>query len=388
MIVVFDHPFLDRGFRPFFLFGAGYSVISLLIWAGFYAGHLTPSSVMADPVSWHAHEMIYGFTIAIIAGFLLTAVPNWTGGAPARRMQLASLCALWMGGRIVMNFDFGMPFWLVCVLKTAFIPALAISLSIPLLKSRNKRNFVFLGLLSALFVCDLCFLLSESRLYLHIALLMIAAMISLVGGRVIPAFTVSALRQRGEKVFQTDQAKIDIIAVASLVVLAFLLVFAGFENTLFGVAALFSATIHAVRMRHYHTFRTFNDPMLWILQAGYLWLVIALLLLGLSGFGIVPFTSALHALTAGAIGSMTLGMMCRVTLGHTGREIKGSSMTTCSFSLMIFVGLLRVLGPLIFPVHANALIISSALMWALCFMIYVFIYAPMLLQQRPENMQV
>lgn len=149
---------------------------------GFMRGMLRRLPLMVDTVSWHAHEMIYGFTLAIIAGFLLTAVANWTGGAPVRQMQLAGLCALWLVGRIVINFDAGLPFWLVCALGTAFIPALAVSISIPLLKSWNKRNFVFLGLLSALFACDISFMLSENRLYLHIALLMIAAMISLSEG--------------------------------------------------------------------------------------------------------------------------------------------------------------------------------------------------------------
>ncbi len=366
MAVIFNHVFFERGFRPFFLFGAIYSATSLLLWAGFYAGYVTPPSVMVDTVSWHAHEMIYGFTLAIIAGFLLTAVANWTGGAPVRQMQLAGLCALWLVGRIVINFDAGLPFWLVCALGTAFIPALAVSLSIPLLKSWNKRNFVFLGLLSALFACDISFMLSENRLYLHIALLMIAAMISLIGGRVIPAFTVAALRKRGMKIYQTDQMKMDIAAFVSLAILALLLVIIGADNFLFGSAAIVSAIIHTLRMRHYHTYLALCDPMLWILQMGYSWLVIALFLLGLSGFDFISFSSALHALTAGAIGTMTLGMMCRVTLGHTGQNISASPLTTFSFILMIVAGFVRVFGPLIIPAYANVWIISSALMSSIC----------------------
>jgi uncharacterized protein involved in response to NO len=141
----------------FFLLGALYSVISLILWAGFYAGYVMPPSLLADPVLWHAHEMIYGFTIAIVAGFLLTAVANWTGGAPARQIHLAALCVLWLTGRIVMNFDMGLPLWLIYVLEGAFIPALAVSLSIPLLKSWNVRNFVFLGSADRSFRLRYCF---------------------------------------------------------------------------------------------------------------------------------------------------------------------------------------------------------------------------------------
>ena len=385
MPALFEHPFLDRGFRPFFLLGAIYSVISLLCWAGFYAGYITPSPILSDFVSWHAHELIYGFTIAIVAGFLLTAVANWTGGAPARQIHLGGLSVLWMAGRAVMNFDLSFPLWLVYAIEAAFIPALAISLSIPLLKSWSKRNFVFIGLLSVLFACDVLFLLSENRIPLYVALLMIVIMISLIGGRVIPAFTVGALRQKRKKLYQTDQRKMDVAAVASLAALALILVFFGSVNAAFSVIAIVSAAIHALRMRHYHTRHIFHDPMLWILQAGYLWLVIGLLLLGLSGFGLVPFSAALHALTAGAIGSMTLGMMCRVTLGHTGRDIIASPLTTLSFALMIISGLMRVLGPLLLHQYALFWVIGSACLWAASFGLYIITYLPMLWQPRPDG---
>ena len=187
---VFDHPFLGRGFRPFFLLGALYSVVSLLIWGGFFAGHGTPPSFMIDPVSWHAHEMIFGFTMAIVAGFLLTAVANWTGGAPVRQIHLAGLCAFWLAGRVVMNFDLGLSEIAVIVVEGAFILTLAFSLSIPLLKSWNKRNFVFLVLLSILFACDMTFFITQESTSLYVSVMIIVAMISLIGGRIIPAFTV------------------------------------------------------------------------------------------------------------------------------------------------------------------------------------------------------
>lgn len=387
MRALFDHPFLGRGFRPFFLLGALYSAISLIIWVGFYRGYVLPPSFLADPVLWHAHEMIYGFTMAIVAGFLLTAVANWTGGAPARQIHLAALCALWLTGRIVMSFDMGLSSWLIYALAGAFIPALAVSLSIPLLRSWNARNFVFLGLLSVLFVCEIVFLITENRSPLYMALFMIIIMISLIGGRVIPAFTVGALRQRGNKLYQTDQRKMDIAALISLIALALILAFFGPDNVAFGPVAIVSAILHALRMRHYHTLRTFSDPMLWILHAGFLWLVIGLFLLGLAGFGLVQFSAALHALTAGAIGSMTLGMMCRVTLGHTGRDIIASRLTTLSFALMIFAGLMRVFGPLVLPQYALFWIIGSGCLWSACFTLYILLYSSMLWQKRPDGTQ-
>ncbi len=385
MLSIFDHPFLGRGFRPFFLLGALYSVLSLLIWGGFYAGYVVPPSVMGDTVSWHAHEMIYGFALAIVAGFLLTAVANWTGGAPARQIHLAGLCVLWMAGRVVMSFELGLPEMVIWSVEAAFVPALAVSLSIPLLKNWNKRNFVFLALLSILFACDVSFLVTQGRMPLYIAVMVIIAMISLIGGRVIPAFTVAALRRRGEAAQQTPQGWLDALALVSLVMIILALLFAGVQSLLLAGLAFASAALHALRLRRYHTHRIFNDPMVWVLHFGYGWVVAGLCLMGLAGLGFVSFSIALHALTAGAIGTMTLGMMCRVSLGHTGRSLIAGKLTTASFILMQVAAFLRVFGPALVPDQTNLWIIASAFLWSVCFALYVFVYAPILWQPRPDG---
>lgn len=386
MTKFFMSPFWGRGFRPFFFCGAAYSVISLLLWGGFYAGVVTPPDIMLDPVSWHAHEMIYGFCMAIIAGFLLTAVANWTGGAPARQVHLAGLCALWVVGRIALNVDMGLPQPIVIGLALLFIPALAISLSIPLIKSRNKRNFIFLGLLSGLFASDACFLiLDQPRSALYVALMMVLTMVSLIGGRIIPAFTVATLRRRGLMVVQTDQNRMDIAALASLISVALCMVFARDTMVLGGVAAM-SCGIHAVRMRHYHSLKALSEPLLWILHAGYLWLIVGLGLLALTGFGILDIPSVIHSLTAGCIGSMILGMICRVTLGHTGRDLEVGKVTVIAFILIQVVAILRVLGPVLMPEFKSDFIIVSAVIWAICFGVYLMIYGRMLFLPRPDGL--
>jgi len=384
MPTFFEQPFWGRGFRPFFFLGALYSVVSLAIWGGFYAGHITPPGFLLDPVSWHAHEMLYGYTMAIVAGFLLTAVANWTGGAPARQMHLAGLCLLWLLGRFVMNVDLDLPFWAITLAETAFIPVLALSLAIPLIKSWNKRNFIFLTLLGVLFACDLAFLITAEKTPLYIALMVVLTMISLVGGRIIPAFTVAALRRTGIQAFQTPQEKMDIAALVSLAAVALCLIFA--KDTLFlALCAGLSALIHGLRMRHYHTTKTLSDPMLWILHMGYLWLVIGLFMLSLTGFGILAIPAVIHALTAGCIGSMTLGMICRVTLGHTGRNLIASKMTTVSFLMIQIAALMRVFGPLFMPDKMAEWITGAAFLWAACFAIYLLIYTPMLIAPRPDG---
>ena len=384
---LFASPFWGRGFRPFFFLGALFRVLSLGIWGAFYAGiGIVPPIFLLDPVLWHAHEMIYGFAVAIVAGFLLTAVANWTGGAPARQLHLAGLCLLWLTGRIVMSVDFGLPAWCIIALEVLFVPALAISLAIPLLRSWNKRNFVFLTLLSALFACDLWFLLSADLSALYVALMMILIMVSLIGGRIIPAFTVAALRRRGIQAFQTDQMKTDAAALASLVAVALCLVFAK-GTVILGLVAAMSCIIHAWRMRHYHTIKALEDPLLWILHAGYGWLVIGLGLLSLTGLGLFETRAVIHALTAGCIGSMILGMICRVTLGHTGRELKVGALTVLSFYAIQAAAILRVFGPMVAPENTTHWIICSAFIWTLCYAAYLVVYSKMLFSPRPDGLE-
>jgi uncharacterized protein involved in response to NO len=375
---IFDHPVLGYGFRPFFLLGALNSVISLLVWGGFYAGYITPPFFIVDPVSWHAHEMIYGYTLAIVAGFLLTAVANWTDSAPVRGFHLLGLCLLWLAGRLVMNFDLGFPEGAVLVSEGAFILTLAFSLSIPLFKTWDKRNFVFLVLLSILLVCDMVFLITKERTSLYVAVMIIVTMISLIGGRIIPAFTVDALEERGEEAHETPQGKLDVLAILSLVLIILALVFVEQENAILAGTAFLATIIHALRLRRYQTHRILNDPMVWILHVGYSWIILGLFLTGVSALGLLPFSIALHAFTAGAIGSMTIGMMCRVTLGHTGRDKIATDLTTLSFILMQGAAFMRVFGLMIAPDYSIEWIIGSATLWILCFALYFLIYAPML----------
>lgn len=380
-----DHPVLGRGFRPFFLLAALYAVLTMLVWGGFYAGMVVPPPVFIDPIDWHAHEMIFGFTVAVVAGFLLTAVANWTGGAPVRQIHLLSLCLIWVAGRVVVNVDLGLPGWAVHGVSALFVPALVVSLAIPLIRHRNMRNFIFMGLLGVLFACALWFAVGTGgRAPFYLALVMILMMISLVGGRIIPAFTVAALRRRGDIVFQTDQRGMDVAALLSLAATGLCLILP-VTGILLALCAGVAVIVHGARMRHYHTRKALSDPMLWILHAGYLWLVVGLALLACAGLGLFSVSSVLHALTAGCIGSMCLGMMCRVTLGHTGRGLDASRATVAAFALMQFSALTRLFGPALDAGNAGLWIVVSACAWAGCFALFLIVYTPFLLAPRPDG---
>lgn len=373
-----------RGFRPFFLLAAAYAVFSMLVWSGFWGGYVGPPSYFSDPTLWHAHEMLYGFTMAVVAGFLLTAVANWTGWSPVRHTHLFLLCCLWGLGRVAMTVP-QIPQTLALVLEGLFIPALAISLLVPLYKSRNARNFVFLFLLAGLFVSDMAFMIQHDLKIMHITLLFILMMISVVGGRIIPAFTVAALRQRGQEVRVRDQKKLDGACLLSLLALIASFVAKGEAGALQTLIATLAAALHALRLRHYHSWHSRVDPLLWILHAGYLWLVIGLALLAVALSGHFPLSLALHALTAGSIGSLTLGMMCRVALGHTGRPLICPRLMVVAFWLIQLAALLRVLGPWLWPSLYLEWIIASGLLWAGSFALYLIAFGPVLLRPRPDG---
>jgi uncharacterized protein involved in response to NO len=279
---------------------------------------------------------------------------------------------------MVMNFDLGFPEVAVLIFEGAFIPGLAFSLSIPLFKTWDKRNFVFLVLLSILFACDMIFLITKERTSLYVAVMIIIAMISLIGGRIIPAFTVDALEERGEEADETSQSKLDVLAILSLALVILTLVFVKQEGAILAGTAFLSTLIHALRLRRYHTLRILDNPMVLILHVGYSWVILGLFLIGISALGFLPFSVALHAFTVGAIGSMTLGMMCRVTLGHTGRNRVATNLTKLSFLLLQGAVFIRVFGLMIAPDYSIELIIGSAILWVFCFALYILIYAPML----------
>ncbi|HNQ91866.1 MAG TPA: NnrS family protein [Alphaproteobacteria bacterium] len=381
-----EMPFLGRGFRPFFLMGAIYAVYVMTVWGGVYGGSGISQTLFGDPVLWHAHEMIFGFTVAIIAGFLLTAVANWTGGAPTRQAHLLVLSLLWLGGRVAINCADDLPLWFVAILDCSFLPVLAVSLSIPLVKSRNKRNFVFLFLLAAFFTCNVLFYSFAEKWPLYPALMIIMIMISLIGGRVIPAFTVAALRRKGMMVYQKDQYSLDLAAVASLGVLIISMAVVGPEHIITGTIALISSVLHAIRMKNYYLLPSLKDPMLWMLHVGYSWLVVGLASLSASAFWGFPVSAAIHALTAGAIGTMTISMMTRVALAHTGRELIANPLMLTAFFIMIGAGLLRVIGPVLMADDLALSMEISAYMWAACFAIYIINFSAILWSKRPDGL--
>lgn len=382
--------FLSYGFRPFFLLAAAWAVAALAIVLAALAFGAWPAD--APPLGrWHGHEMLFGFVAAAIAGFLLTAVPTWTGTPPVRGAPLAALAALWLAGRAVMLPWLGLANSGWPLVGAAFFPALALAVGMPLLRTRNYRNFQFVLFLLLLTLADVLFVLGQAGWLdappidpLRLVVNLFTLMIAVVGGRIVPPFTRNALLMRGVKVAVTPLPWLDRAAIAAVVaVLVGDLALADGVTT--GWLAAVAAALHAARLCRWHGHRTFSMPIVAILHFGYAWLPIAFALKAVWLLGAAPWAvNWLHAFTAGAFGTMVLAVMTRVALGHTGRPLVVPKAITIAYALVIAGAALRIAAPIALPAYYIELMAAALAAWASAFAIFLAVYVPILVAPRPD----
>jgi uncharacterized protein involved in response to NO len=372
-------------FRPFFLMAGVWSAAALAGWIAMFVTGTAPPSRF-DPLTWHIHEMLFGFVMAAIAGFLLTAIPNWTGRAPISGWPLAALAALWLAGRVACLVSASIPFGLAAVIDLAFPLVLCAVCAREIIAGRNWRNMpmplpiAVLGIADLLMYLELAGFAVPAGLGWRLALTAIVFLISVVGGRIIPAFTRNWLTKRGTAVLPVGHGRVDIVALAAL--------HAGMIGWAFfpalspvGGLLVVAAALNLWRLVRWRGIATFSEPLLTVLHAGYLWVVIGAALLGTSmQTGHVPAPAAIHALTAGAIGTMTLGVMTRVSLGHTGRPLAADRITALIYLLVILAAVVRVAAaasgspPMVIEI--------AAALWISGFGLFALRYGPMLLAPR------
>lgn len=375
----------QKGFRPFFLLGGLWAAFAVPWWALTYQQPMTGEPGL-ESVSWHSHEMIFGFAMAIIAGFLLTAVENWTGRPTARGWFLAALVGLWMTGRLV---GLGGPIATIAgMADLTFIPALAAAVGLPIILAKSKRNFLLLALLPALWLCDVFLhmrtsgLLPESQLRTDlVAVDLIVVILVIVTGRIVPLFTKNALDDDRIR----SNAAINTAAIVSVLAVALVELVAP-NGLLMAVVAGISALLVLVRSLHWGAFAALRRPILWVLHLGHAWIWFGLALKAAAAAGLpVPPSVATHALTAGAIGTLTLGMMTRVTLGHTGRMIVATPMMTLAFVAVTAAAVVRVLGPWFRADLTQKSLVVSAVLWSAAFALYVLGNTRFLMTPRPDG---
>lgn len=378
------------GFRPFFLLGGAYALIMIPWWMYRFA-HASVVLGGLPAMYWHAHEMIYGFVMAAIAGFLLTAVPSWTGERGFAGKPLIAAAMLWLAGRLAMSASAELPFWVLAVAELALVPWLIVLLAPPILRTRN-RNLPLLAVLLVLWMIDVAFLAGMARAdaalaagSLRLAIDFVLILITVIGGRIVPAFTANALRRRGGQPNLVTRAPVEFAVIGLMVAVALGDVFMP-HGVLSGVLAALAALAHIWRLSGWRSFRTGGEPILWIMHVAYAWLPLGLALKAFAILGDAGWASRWqHALATGAVATMILAVMTRTALGHTGRPLEVSPAITVAYLLLTFTALLRTFGIALFPAQYLLTLTVSAVTWAACFAIFLFVYTPILCRPRVDE---
>ena len=380
--------FLRGGFRPFFFAGPLWAIVALTLWLLALAGTIQLPTAF-DPLAWHRHEMLFGFVGAVIAGFLLTAVPNWTGRLPIAGGPLATLFGLWAAGRIAVLFSSVVGSLAAAAIDVGFFVVLAMLAAREVLESKNRNlpvvGLVFLfGLVNAADHAGAAGLIDPDHAW-KCAVALVIILISLIGGRIIPSFTRNWLTKQGVRQGLPGQPGQFDIAVIGLTFLAFLAWITAPQGWLTGTLFAVAAAGQSVRLARWKGWKTFADPLVLILHVGYFWVPVGLALLAAIDFGApFPRSTAVHALTAGAMATMILAVMSRATLGHTGRELRASPLTQAAYVLVTAGALLRVTAPLGLLDYRLGIEVAGAA-WMAAFLLFLIAYGPILLGPRIDG---
>lgn len=359
----------DLGFRPFYLLAGAYAALAVPLWAAEYAGWLPGPGIV-----WHAHEMVFGYAFAVIAGFLLTAVRAWTGLPTPTGAALAGLAALWIAARALAFMSLPLAAWA----GVLFAIALAFALGRPLVAARNRRNYFFIALVLGLGAAGVA-VQRGPQLGLTLGLDVVLFIMAVMAGRVVPAFTNNAIAGAGAR----RHPWLEWSALGAI--LALIAADALQRTELAAGIALIAGLLHAARLALWAPGKVLRRPILWILHASYAWIVVHLLLRGFTGFGMLPYALGTHALTVGAIGGLTLGMMTRTARGHTARPLAAGRAEVASYVLVQLAAVTRVLVPLAFPATYLGATLASAVFWFLAFAVFVAAYVPILTRPRLDG---
>lgn len=381
-------PVLRGGFRPFFL-GAGiWAAIAIAIWLWAFTVGVQQLGAL-DPLAWHRHEMLFGFVGAALAGFALTAVPNWTGRLPIAGAPLAALALWWVAARILPFAAPELPLALLALIDGGFYLALAALILREIVLAKNRNLPVALAI--ALFgIADLLDYAGSASLIGYdighrAGIALAVTLVSLIGGRIVPSFTRNWMQREGLiGGLPSQPTRFDIAVVLATVIALAAWMVAGAVPPV-GVALVFAGSIQLVRLVRWRGWRTLASPIVLVLHLGYIWIPLGLLLLGATGLGApIPSSAGVHALTVGALAGMILAVMTRATLGHTGRALHAGPTTRASYLALHLAVLVRVAASLV-PEHYQSLLHLAGGLWVAAFALFVLAYAPAMLRPRPSE---
>ncbi|MBI1397981.1 MAG: NnrS family protein [Betaproteobacteria bacterium] len=371
------------GFRPLYLAAAFFAAASIALWVTALSGSATAMARVPGPY-WHAHEMLFGFTLAVIVGFLFTAVRNWTGLSTPRGVVLVMVVALWACARVAVGLSW---YGVAATFDVAFALAAALGVGVPLVRSRNRRNYFFILLLLAIGGLNLGFYLAAAGVVaadlardLQVGLDLVLFILAVMGGRVIPMFTANAVAEaRPRRV-----AWVERVALASVLMLVAADA-VGLAGGVLVVVCALGAASHLVRWALWQPARTIPKPIVWILHAAYFWIPVHLALRAFAAVGWVSTSIANHALTVGAIGGLTIGMMSRTARGHSGRPLRAGRSEVLAYAMVLLAAVVRVFVPLVAPVAQHAAIVLAGSLWAAGFAVFAIRFVPVLVGPRADG---
>lgn len=381
-----QRPVFDLLFRSYFILAMLSSIGALLLWLAFLMGYFTFSQSGLTPLVWHIHEMLFAFAATVAVGFVLTAVQTWTGAPSIRGKRVFSLVVLWFVVRLLLWRNSEITVQVAIVAQALWWLSIISVFSKLVLVNNNRRNYLFIPLFSVMAIINITILMADlaknTALAVHLArsmVLLFTLLMAIVGGRVIPFFTVNGAKTQAI----TNHPLIERLLLPAAVSSIAVFVLGYFIKLPFTPAVLmmFVSGLHFIRLARWRSIKTLTVPLLWSLHLAYFFMALGLFFLGLSYFFIeILFSSALHLITVGAIGLMILSMMSRVSLGHTGRALQPSKSIRFAFYLMLFAAIVRPLLPLFnFPILAWQL---STVLWCLAGVLFIGIYWPILSAEK------
>ncbi|WP_135074789.1 NnrS family protein [Terasakiella sp. SH-1] len=364
------------GHRVFFLFAALSAVVFLDLWLLAYIDYIDLSS------AWHGHEMVFGFASAAITGFLMAAVPTWTNSAKFLGTKVIFMAAIWLLGRIAIGLgELDEAYEMVSWLDLLYLPLLAFEIIKRLVGAGNKRNYIVGVILVSLCICNVMWHFGDQGAAVRGGVYVIIAIAALISARVIPAFTQNALRMKLQTEITCSTPQWTHMAAVILVLLTALCTLVSVPEDIAGAIAALTCLLLFYRMLGWHSFRTWDNPIVWVLHAAYVWLPIGFGLKALADFGLwQDANAALHALTTGGIGVLILAVASRAALGHSGRKLEASKTTVCAYILVILAAITRT-----FALDENWVMLSGTL-WVIGFLLFTIVYTPILVKPRIDGL--
>jgi uncharacterized protein involved in response to NO len=374
---------LSYGFRPFFLLGAAYAGLAVAVWLPMFLGGLALHTTFA-PRDWHVHEMLYGYLPAVITGFLFTAIPNWTGRMPIQGTPLLALVVVWIAGRFAVTLSVTIGWLAAMVVDAGFLALIAAFTGREILAGRNWRNLKVVGLVALLLAGNVGFHLEAhangaADYSIRAGIAVVIVLIALIGGRIIPSFTRNWLVRENPGRLPVPFARLDVVIVV-LSALALLVWVIRPGGAVTGTVLAVAGVLHVIRLARWAGDRTLRDRLVLILHVGYAFLPIGFLLNAASAFGFLPESAGVHAWMAGGAGIMTLAVMTRASLGHTGQPLVASPATQAIYAAAVIAALARICAA-IHPAF-DVLLYVAALAWAVAFLGFAVSYGPALLNER------